>query len=149
MSRQTKYMMANIAERCSMSSEIKIKCRLDELMDSRNITSEKLAVASGVPEMRINQYRKGAMESVSMSEIASIMAAMGCTNIGELLDVSMQAEPMAFTSRGPILHEPDWDSSCPEAIDGKHRWYKDMGVSDSLYQEFVCQRCRQRLAVIL
>ncbi len=107
MSRQTKYMMANIAERCSMSSEIKIKCRLDELMDRRNITSEKLAMASGVPEMRINQYRKGAMESVSMSEIASIMAAMGCTNIGELLDVSMQAEPMAFTSRGPILHEAD------------------------------------------
>ena len=132
-----------------MSSEVKIKCRLDELMDRSNITSEKLAMASGVPEMRINQYRKGAMESVSMSEIASIMAAMGCTNIGELLDVSMQAEPMDFTSRGPILHEPDWDSSCPEAIDGKHRWYKDMGVSDSLYQEFVCQGCRQRLAVIL
>ena len=50
-----------------MCSEIKINCRLDELMDSRNITSEKLAVASGVSEMRINQYRKGAMESVSMS----------------------------------------------------------------------------------
>ena len=118
-------------------------------MDSRNITSEKLAVASGVPKMRINQYRKGAMESVSMSEIASIMAAMGCTNIGELLDVSMQAEAMGFTSRGPILHEPDWDSPCPEAVNRKHRWYKDMGVSDSLYQEFVCQGCRQRLAVIL
>ena len=57
-----------------MCSEIKINCRLDELMDSRNITSEKLAVASGVREMRINQYRKGAMESVSMSEIASINA---------------------------------------------------------------------------
>ena len=75
-----------------MSSEIKIRCRLDELMDSRNITSEKLAMASGVPEMRINQYRKGAMESVSMPEIAAIMAAMGCTNIGELLDVSTQTE---------------------------------------------------------
>ena len=132
-----------------MSSEMKIKCRLDELMDSRNITSEKLAMASSVPEMRINQYRKGAMESVSMSEIASIMAAMGCTNIGELLDVSMQAESMDFSSKGPILHEADWYTLCKETVDGKHRWYKDMGVSDSLYQDFVCQGCRRRLAVIL
>ena len=67
-----------------MSSEI--KCRLDELMDSRNITSEKLSIASGVPEMKIDQYRKGTMEIVSMSEIASIMAVLGCRNISELLD---------------------------------------------------------------
>ncbi len=126
MSRQTKYMMANIAERCSMSSEIKIKCRLDELMDRRNITSEKLAMASGVPEMRINQYRKGAMESVSMSEIASIMAAMGCTNIGELLDVSMQAEPMAFTSRGQSCTSrtgiPPARRPSTESTDGTRTW---------------------------
>jgi len=81
--------------------------------------------------------------------IFAIMAAMGCTNIGELLDVSVQAEPLDFTSRGPILHEADWNSPCRDTVDGKHRWYKDMGVSDSLYQEFVCQGCRQRLAVIL
>ncbi|MBR3239676.1 MAG: helix-turn-helix transcriptional regulator [Oscillospiraceae bacterium] len=132
-----------------MSSEIKIKCRLDELMDSRNITSEKLSMASGVTEMKINQYRKGAMESVSMTEIASIMAAMGCRNISELLDVSTQAETMDSTSKGPILHEADWNSPCRDTVDGKHRWYKDIGVSDSLYQEFVCQGCKQRLAVIL
>ena len=132
-----------------MSSEIKIKCRLDELMDSRNITSEKMSMASGVTEMKINQYRKGAMESVSMTEIASIMAAMGCRNISELLDVSTQAETMDSTSKGPILHEADWNSPCRDTVDGKHRWYKDIGVSDSLYQEFVCQGCKQRLAVIL
>ena len=132
-----------------MSSEIKIKCRLDELMESRNITSEKLSIASGVPEMKIDQYRKGTMEIVSMSEIASIMAAMGCRNISELLDVSTQAEAMDSTSKGPILHEADWDSPCRDTVDGKHRWYKDRGVSDSLYQEFVCEGCKQRLAVIL
>ena len=82
-----------------MGNEIVIKCRLDELMDSRNITSEKLSIASGVPEMKIDQYRKGTMEIVSMSEIASIMAAMGCRNISELLDVSAQAEAMDSTSK--------------------------------------------------
>lgn len=132
-----------------MFSEIKIRCRLNELMDSKNITSEKLAMASGVPEMRIDQYRNGMLENVSMTEIASIMAVMGCTSIGELLDVSMKPVVMDCSRRGPILHETDWDSPCSEAIDGKHRWHKDTGVSDTLYQEYVCQRCRQRLAVIL
>lgn len=84
-----------------------------------------------------------------MLSIFAIMAAMGCTNIGELLDVSVQAEPLDFTSRGPISHEADWNSPRRDTVDGKHRWYKDMDVSDSLYQEFVCQGCRQRLAVIL
>ena len=132
-----------------MDSEIKIKCRLEELMDSKNITSEKLALASGVPEARINQYRNGTLESVSMPEIASIMSAMGCASISELLDVSIQPEAVDFSTRGPILHEADWDSPCAKGADGKHRWYKDTSVSDSIYQEFVCRGCGRRLAVIL
>ena len=132
-----------------MNSEIMIKCRLEELMDSKNITSEKLAMASGVSEARINQYRNGMLESVSMSEIASIMSAMGCASISELLDVSIQPEAADFPTRGPILHEADWDSPCMKVADGKHRWYKDASVSDSIYQEFVCRGCGRRLAVIL
>lgn len=137
-----------------MSFDIQIKCRLDDLMDEKDITPEELAMASGVSEMKIKQYRNGALESASISEIASIMAVIGCGDIGELLDVSVQDVPVEndvtdYDRDTPILYEIDWDSRCPDVRDGKHRWYKDMHVSDSIYQEFVCKSCRKRLAVIL
>ena len=49
-----------------MSFDIQIKCRLDDLMDEKDITPEELAMASGVSEMKIKQYQNGALESASI-----------------------------------------------------------------------------------
>ena len=61
-----------------------------------------------------------------MSEIASIMAAMGCTNIGELLDVSMQTEAIDFTSRGQSCTSrigiPPARRLSTESTDGTKTW---------------------------
>lgn len=55
----------------------------------------------------------------------------------------------AETPELPTEGEDAWHSRCAVASDGRHSWHRDAGVSDTVYQEFICARCGRRIAVIL
>ena len=43
----------------------------------------------------------------------------------------------------------DMDSNCPASPDGKHVWEKITAVSDTVYMEFECCECGERMFLIL
>lgn len=128
---------------------IEVRCRLRDLLAEKNVTREELAVASGLPEDRIQAYCDEDCDSVSLREVSAILSALGCADITELFEEHSVAQPGAQDDGAPPMFEEEWHSPCPDAPDGRHRWYKDMRVSDTVYQEFTCQMCKRRLSVIL
>lgn len=127
---------------------IKIKSRLTELLAEKHVTPQDLAVSSGLPMETIEQYCSEPIDTISLREVEKIMSALGCTEITDLLEeVLVEATPE--TDEEYPEPESEWNTRCPTAPDGKHRWYKDMDASDPLYQEYVCFECGERMSVIL
>ena len=128
---------------------IRIRCRLKELLQEKNVAPDELAVASGLSRETIEAYCDDALDSISLSDAGLILTVLGCTQITDLLEEELVEGPVAGTEEGESIPEADWHSSCTAAPDGKHRWYKDMEASDTLLQVFTCYACRKRLSVIL
>ena len=128
---------------------IRIRCRLAELLNEKRVTPEELATASGIPIEKIDVYYKGNMDSISIQEIGIILSSLGCTSVSDLLEEDPVADDSPVVNDAPPMVETEWDSPCPDSPNGKHTWYKDLAVSDTIYQEFTCKLCGQRLSVIL
>lgn len=129
---------------------LRVRCRLEALLEEKNVTAEELAIASGLPAERIAAYCDAGLDAVSLGEAGALLTALGCRSASELFEVVPEGDA-APESAGdaPPMFEAEWYSPCPAAGDGRHSWFKDQAVSDSVYQEFVCQHCKRRLSVIL
>lgn len=128
---------------------ITIHSRLAELLAERGMTAQVLATKASLPVKRVEACCDRNNDALSLHELGMIMSALGNVALGDLFDTVVREDAAAGDRRGPVLKEADWHSVCAAAPDGVHRWYKDMSVSDSIYQEFVCHCCGWRLAVIL
>ena len=127
---------------------IKIKCRLTELLKEKRVSPEDLANASGLPLDTIQTYMSDSIDSISLSEAGLILSTLGCMDITDLLE-EVIIEDVPEAEEGYPVPEFEWNSRCPAAPDGKHRWYKDIAASDTLLQEFTCYACKKKLSVIL
>ena len=131
---------------------IRIHCKLAELLKELGMSPEALAAASGLPLRRVSEYCMEDVDSVSLHELGLILSALG-RPLADLLEEAHvadaaqgeEAEDQQFTFGTDI----EWDSPCAKAPDGKHRWYKDVEVSDTVYQEFVCEACKKRISVVI
>ena len=132
-----------------MNGSIRIRLRLASLLEEKQVTAEKLSLASGLPLQRILEYCDREADAVSLKELSAILSTLECGQISDILEevvgegISDDIEAMAPLSEG------EWYTPCPASLDGRHRWYKDLKVSDTVYQEFCCQACSKRLSVIL
>ncbi|MBQ6374285.1 MAG: helix-turn-helix transcriptional regulator [Clostridia bacterium] len=126
-----------------------ITCRLDRLLEEKHVTVEALALASGIPGERILAYCDSTLDYVSLREIGAIMSVLGCTELSDFFAQTPDEGELPESDDMPPIMEAEWYTPCPDALDGRHHWYKDTDVSDSIYQEFVCRACRRRLSVIL
>ena len=131
----------------AVNGRISIRLRLSELMDEKGVTPEELATASGLSQERIDAYCAGTLDAVSLGELGQLLQALGCARITDILEEQITAVEGGADDAPPV-RESEWDSPCRVSPDGKHRWYKDLAVSDTLYQEFVCRACGRKLSVI-
>ena len=131
-----------------------IRCRLAEWLNDVGMTPEELSAASGLPLQRVAAYCSEEVDSVSLHEAGLILSALG----GQLTDLfELVHEPDDGAATGDAAEEQqftfgtdlEWDSVCARTPDGRHRWYKDVRVSDTVYQEFVCQACKKRISVVI
>lgn len=131
-----------------MNPRILVTCRLATLLEQKRVTPEELSMTSGLPLARIRAYCEGAPDAVSLAELGAILSALSCTNVAELFEAAVAQEAVPEDGVAPA-YEADWYSPCPASPDGRHQWYKDAAVSDTVYQEFTCRACGRRLSVIL
>lgn len=132
-----------------MKRAIEIRCRLAALLEEKQVTPEELSALTDLPVGRILEYCDGEADAVSLKELGRMLTALGCDRLSDILEEGLAGEAPGDVGGTPFLMEGEWDSPCPEAPDGRHRWYKDLAVSDTVYQEFCCQACRKRLSMIL
>lgn len=133
-----------------MNRKIEIRCRLAALLEERGMTLEELAEASGLSLEQLEPYMSPTPETVSLPEIGAMLEALDGAGIGDLFEsVARAAAPTPAESDAPPMFEDEWFSPCPAASGGRHVWHKDVAVSDTVYQEFVCEVCRRRISVIL
>ena len=132
-----------------MNGSIHIQMRLAALLEEKQVTAEELSLASGLPLERIQEYCEGEMDAVSLKELGIILSALDCSRMSDILEeVVGEGTPDDIEAMAP-LSEGEWYTPCTASLDGRHRWYKDLAVSDTVYQEFCCQACRKRLTMIL
>ena len=132
-----------------MNGSIQIQMRLAALLEEKQVTAEELSLASGLPLERIQEYCEGEMDVVSLNELSSILSALGCGQVSDILEETFIGVGADDLEAMAPLSEGEWYTPCPASPDGRHRWYKDLKASDTVYQEFCCQACSKRLSVIL
>lgn len=127
-----------------------IRCRLNDLLREKNIQPEALAEATGIPLLRIDQYRENALNFADLGEAALILSKLDCAALSDLFSLETlpdgEVAPTALPESTGVTD--DWDSHCPCSADGRHAWYRDDTVSNSVYQEFVCASCGIQFHVI-
>ncbi len=132
-----------------MNSTIQIRSRLATLLNEKHVTAEELSEMTKLPLPRIMGYVEDALDAVSLDEMGRMLSALGCHGISDILEEIIVTDGAADVEDTPPMTEGEWYSPCPVSPDAKHRWYKDLRVSDTVYQEFCCQACGKRLSVIL
>ena len=134
-----------------MNRKIVVRCRLAALLKEKGVTPEDLAEISGLDMDRIQTYLTRTPEPVSLREVGAMLTALGCTSVDALLEARLEPDspPEALRQDAPPMFEDEWFSPCPASPDGWHLWFKDTSVSDTVYQEYVCQACHRRISVIL
>ena len=132
-----------------MNSMIQIRSRLATLLNEKRVTAEELSEMTKLPLSRIMGYVENALDSVSLDEMGRMLSALGCHGISDILEEIIVTDGTVEADDAPPMMEAEWYSPCPVSPDGRHRWFKDMVVSDTVYQEFCCQACSKRLSVIL
>ena len=132
-----------------MKSTIKIRSKLATLLYEKRVTAEELSEMTKLPLPRIMGYVENTLDAVSLDEMGRMLSALGCHEISDILEEIIVTEGDVDAEDAPPMMEGEWYSPCPVSPDGKHRWYKDQAVSDTIYQEFCCQACKRRLSVIL
>lgn len=123
----------------------KLRSRLSDLMREKNITSEGLAQATGMDIKRIYEYRDGALSTVDLRELTDIMNALGCQELSEIYRL-VDEDGVSYAPS--VDGNDEWSAPCPAAPGHRHEWFKDMEVSNSVYQEFECRVCRKRIHLI-
>lgn len=72
--------------------EIKFVSRVDEAIQKRGLTQNKLATISGLRPTTISEVTKGTRSALTKSHIAAIMIALRITDIREILDIEFSPE---------------------------------------------------------
>ena len=130
-----------------MNRKVTVRCRLAELLAERALSPEELAEDSGLTLEQIDAYMTPEPQAILLPEIGAILGALADVELPDLFETRVEL-PEAEESAPPMF-EDEWTSPCPCAGGGRHIWYKDAEVSDSVYQEFVCRACGRRISVIL
>lgn len=131
--------------------KLQIRCRLGALLREKNVSPADLAAASGISEARVREYLDAGLDAVSLGELAALMTALDADRLQDVLELAPADDPAATPPGEPAraATEDEWESVCPASLDARHIWFKDMDVSDTVYQEFVCRACGKRISVIL
>ena len=127
---------------------IEIHCRLAALLAEKGVSRQALAEATQLPVETIDALCERSARTVDLREVALILSALDCSELSDLFEIVPRAVPHDLSPL-PYLTDRDWDSPCAASQDGRHRWFKNFEVSDSVYQEFTCVACHRRLALIL
>ena len=125
----------------------KLRSRLQDLMWEKHITSEALAEATGIDVKRVYEYRDGALRAVDLRELEAIMDALALTGLDELYELRAD-DPDDLRLDDSVDGDNEWHAPCPANPGHRHDWYKDMEVSNSVYQEFECRVCGKRIHLI-
>ena len=82
---------------------IRIRCRLTELLQKKDVAPDELAVASGLSKEKVKAYCDGTLDSISLSDAGLILAVLGCTQINDLLEEELVEGPVAATEEGESI----------------------------------------------
>lgn len=94
--------------------EIRFISRVDEAMQKRGLTQNKLATICGLRPTTISEITKGSRSALTKSHIAAIMIGLRITDIREILDIEFSPETVVKFNQ----ERKEWinDDVIPEEI---------------------------------
>ena len=124
---------------------MKLRCLLADLLWERHMTPEALAEATGIASERVKNYCDDALTTLERGELEAILTFLDCDSLSRLFEVVSEPD----SARQAVeFGDDEWHSRCPALPNGRHDWFKDMEVSNSIYQEYECRACGKRIHLI-